>query len=210
MSFYKQFILIILLPVFFNGCSSDIDSIENSDNKITLFNGVHKKEIILSPNGQIVRIETYIDNLPDKSWEADYYDLSDSLEYYGNGQIKTKGYLKNGKQHSLWEYFDREGHLLIQRYFSYGDPTTIWIWYDHDNHDTIDSYELYEDIRDDGILTRYYRSSNIKEKKQYFTKKLTGNYILLYDEISNNGLQKVQVKGQYGIADSLGKKVGNW
>ena len=211
MLFYKRFTLFILFASFFNACSSDIDSIQKSDSKIIFYNSNHIiKEINLNENGQVIGINTYIDGYLDKIWLSDYNNLSDSLEYYGNGQIKTKGYLKNGKQHSLWEYFDRDGHLLIQRYFSYGKPSSIWIWYDHHNYGVIEKYELYNDIRDDGFLTRYYRSSNIKEQKQYSEKKLTGSYTLFYDDLNANGEQLIRLKGQYGMGHNLGLKVGDW
>ena len=68
-----------------------------------------------------------------------------------------KGYLKDGEKHSLRNYFDRDGHLLIERYFSYGKASNIWIWYSHHN---VDYHQIYEDDRNDGSLTRYYQSSN--------------------------------------------------
>ena len=210
MSFYKQFILLSFISIFLHSCNSNVDSIQKSDNKITFYNSDQIiKEINLDDDGHILNINHYIDGRLDKTWLSEYQGLSDSLEYYGNGKIKTKGYLKNGKQHSLWEYFDRDGHLLIQRYFSYGEPSTIWIWYDHHDYHKIDHYTLYDEIRDDGILKRYYRSSNLKEQKQYSEKKLTGDYILFYDTF-NDSQPKIQLKGQYGEGEYLGVKVGDW
>ena len=79
--------------------------------------------------------------------------------------------MKDEKKHSLWSYFDRDGHLLIERYFSYGQPSNIWIWYGHaghhghhdanKTHESISHYEIYTDTRDDGLFYRYYQSSNI-------------------------------------------------
>ena len=220
MLFYKKSILLILSTILFNACDSDSPSIIKSDNKITLFPSSQiKKELYLNGIGQIIQIETFNDGKLNQIWIPDKTMLEDSIEYYGNGQIKTKGYLvyytsdiqkEHPKKHSLWEYFDRDGHLLIERYFSYDKPTTIWIWYDHDNHE-ISKYELYENYRDHGTLKRYYRSSNIKEEKKYFESQLTGDYTLFYDSIHpDSNLPKIQLKGQYGAADSLGKKIGHW
>ena len=57
----------------------------------------------------------------------------------------------------------------------------------------IDDYQVYEDIRDDGILKRYYQSGNVKEQKQYLSNKLNGDYLLFHDNINN----VVQLKGKY-------------
>ena len=218
MSFYKiliPFVVALTLVFFFTSSSNpNLDSIKKESDKIILYDSDQVSKIItLDKNSQIIQIETYVDGHKDKLWVPNYNDISDkpdSVEFYGNGQIKSQGYLKNGKQHSVWQYFDREGHLLIQRYFSLGEPVTIWIWYNHNNHDKIDKYELYDDIRDNGSLTRYYRSGYIKETKSYNQKQLTGDYTLFFNTIDSNGNQLIQLQGEYGAGDDLGIKVGEW
>ena len=233
MSFYKIFIAFAIgfSIIFFltSSSSPNLNSIKKESNQIILYNSDQINKIITlnQDNGQIVKIETYVDGKKDHLWVPDYSNISnqpDSVAYYGNGQIKEQGYLTEaGQQHSLWEYFDRQGHLLIQRYFNYGDPATIWIWYNHDHHNQIDNYELYDDARDNGTLTRYYRPfkinigqeteetiQNIKEIKSYHQNKLTGDYTLFFNALDSSGNQLVQLQGRYGTGDNLGIKVGEW
>tara|TARA_Y100001960_G_C14488179_1_gene735323 strand:- start:26 stop:742 length:717 start_codon:yes stop_codon:yes gene_type:complete len=232
MSFYKTFIafaIVISLAFFFSNGNPNLDSIKKESNKIILYDSDQINKIITlnEDNGQIIKIETYVDGNKNNVWIPNYPNISDepdSVAFYGNGQIKEQGYLtETGQQHSLWEYFDRHGHLLIQRFFSYGEPTTIWIWYDHDNHNQISNYELYDDARDDGSLTRYYRPlkintdqaedkiiQNIKEIKSYHQHKLTGDYTLFFNALDSSGNQLIQLQGKYGAGDDLGIKVGEW
>ena len=183
-------------------CDSYSHDVIKEDSSIVFYNKNSKfKQIEFDNVGHIINIQTFKNNKLNTDWVPDNSNLIDMIEYYGNGQIKVKGYLKNGLKHSLWSYFDREGHLLIERYFSYGKPSNIWIWYNHHSHD-IDYYQIYEDDRNDGSLSRYYQSSNLKEKKEYANQKLNGNYTLFYDNINNS----IQLTGQY----LNGAKSGNW
>ena len=195
---YIKYILIISLTIFLCSCGSEYSEITKKDNSLIFYSSNQiKKEIILNDSHQIIEIKNFDDKKLSTHWVADNVELQDSIEYYGNGKIKTKGYLKSGKKHSLWSYFDRDGHLLIERYFSYGKPSNIWIWYDHHNH--IVRFEIYEDFRDDGQLTRFYHSGKIKEIKQYVDNKLDGLYTLFNNDIDNSI--------QYTTNYHLGKKV---
>ena len=182
-----KYILFIILAACFYSCGSEYSKITKNNNSL-FFHGSNqiKKEIILNDNNQIVEIKIFNDNNLYSQWIPNRIELKDSIEYYGNGKIKTKGYLKNGKKHSLWSYFDRDGHLLIERYFSYGKPSHIWIWYDHHNHHHIKNFEIYEDFRGDGKLTRFYQSGRIKEVKHYANNKLDGEYNLFNNDQENS------------------------
>ena len=197
-----RYILFIILAIFFYSCESEYSKITKRDNHLVFhkFNQI-KKEIILNNDNQIVEINNFNDGNLSTKWISNDIELKDSIEYYGNGKIKTKGYLKDGEKHSLWSYFDRDGHLLIERYFSYGKPSNVWIWYDHHGHHHIEQFEIYEDFRDDGQLTRFYQSGKTKEVKHYLTNKLDGQYILFNNDIDNS----VQHRANY----YLGKKVEN-
>ena len=197
-----KYILFIISAIFFYSCESEYSKITKRENYLVFhkFNQI-KKEIILNNNNQIVEISNFNDGNLSTKWIPNNIELKDSIEYYGNGKMKTKGYLKDGEKHSLWSYFDRDGHLLIERYFSYGKPSNIWIWYDHHDHHHIEQFEIYEDFRDDGQLTRFYQSGKTKEVKHYLTNKLDGQYILFNNDIDNS----VQHRANY----YLGKKVEN-
>ena len=197
---YIKYISFIILAIFLCSCGSEYSKITKKDNSL-LFHASNqiKKEIILNDSHQIIEIRFFNDNNLSSQWVPNSLGLKDSIEYYGNGNIKTKGYLKDGKKHSLWSYFDRDGHLLIERYFSYGKPSYIWIWYDHHNHYHIKNFEIYEDFRGDGKLTRFYQSGRIKEVKHYANNQLDGEYNLFNNDIENSL--------QYTTNYFLGKKI---
>ena len=168
----------ILSITFFVSCGFDNVDIVKNENDISFYrSGKMTKQYILNAQHQIIDIYVYDDGILSTKWLADDMELIDTVEYYGNGNIKTKGYMLNGNKHSLWTYYDRKGHLLIERYFSYGKPSNVWIWYDHYDN-SIQKYEIYSDIRDNGEITRFYRSGGIKEKKNYTANKLNGAYFL--------------------------------
>ena len=197
-----KYILFSMLATFFFSCGSEYSQIIKKDNSLIFYSSNQViKEIILNDNHQIIEIKNFDDSNLISQWIPNDIELKDSIEYYGNGNIKTKGYLKDGKKHSLWSYFDRQGHLLIERYFSYGEPNHIWIWYDHHEHNHIENFEIYKGFRDDGQLTRFYRSGNIKEIKHYLNNKLDGLYTLFNNDNENST--------QYITNYHLGKKIEN-
>tara|TARA_B100000029_G_scaffold312991_1_gene305465 strand:+ start:14409 stop:15020 length:612 start_codon:yes stop_codon:yes gene_type:complete len=187
MIIFTRYITLSLLAILFYSCGSDYSHIAHKDNNLIFYqNGQKKKEIILNNSNQIIEIRNFDDSKLSSKWVSSSVSLKDSIEYYGNGKIKTKGYLKDGNKHSVWSYFDRDGHLMIERYFSYGRPSSIWIWYDHHGNHHIEDFTVYEDFRDDGQLTRFYQSGKIKEIKNYLDNKLHGEYTLFNNDISNS------------------------
>ena len=197
-----NYIVICMLSILLYSCGFNKSEVVKNDNSISFYNSNNKyQEFSLYDNGAIKSIQIYRDGKLDVEWIPEYLNMNDYVEYYGNGQIKIKGFLKNNEKHSLWSYYDREGNLLVERYFSYGKPSNIWIWYNHHDH-KIDHYTIYTNNRDNGFLKRFYRSSNIKEEKNYLGNKLNGTYKLFYDNLKNT----IQIKGLY----KDGVKVGNW
>tara|TARA_B100000029_G_scaffold514775_1_gene618940 strand:+ start:1612 stop:2190 length:579 start_codon:yes stop_codon:yes gene_type:complete len=163
--------------------------------------GVKEKEILTDSLGHIYLIKTFKDGSIDSEWLSDTSGLISTVEYYSNGKPKIEGYLKDNKKHSVWNYYNRSGHLEVKRYFSYDVPSNIWIWYNHDNHG-IDHYTIYTDIRDDGVFKKYYKSGQLKEQKKYSNNKLNGSYTLYYDDDNNTK----KLVGEY--LNNL--KVGEW
>ena len=197
------YLFIVVVATFFISCSENSLHVTKEKNSIIFYNANLKvKQINLDESGVILNIQTFNNNKLETEWIPDNNNLEEFYEYYGNGKVKVKGYLKNQKKHSLWSYYDREGHLLIGRYFSYDMPNNIWIWYDHHDSHKIDKYEIYSDIRNDGSFTRYYQSSNIKEKKNYVYNKLDGEYNLFHDTEENS----IYLKGYY----LAGAKINDW
>ena len=200
---FMIYLFILVFSIFFISCSKNSLDVTKEKNSIIFYDANLKvKQINLDESGIILNIQTFNNEKLETEWIPDNNNLEEFYEYYGNGKVKVKGYLKNNKKHSLWSYYDREGHLLIERYFSYDMPNNIWIWYDHHGHHKIDKYKIYSDIRNDGSFTRYYQSSNIKEKKNYVYNKLDGEYNLFHDSEANS----IYLKGYY----LAGAKINDW
>ena len=125
-------------------------------------------------------------------------NLKIHTEYFTSGGIKSIGYMLNGEMHGNWSYFDRKGHLHIERYFNVGNPTGIWIWYN--DKDQVSKFEIYDQSKYEGVFTQFYKSGRLKKRFIYKTGRLNGAYTSIYE----NGL--VKIKGQY----SNGMQVNTW
>lgn len=181
-----KIIVYSLICVFCISCRFNSSDIDKKDNSIQIYSNDNLiKKYSLNDNHQILDIHKFNDGVLSSHWISNNIELLDSIEYYGNGQIKTKGYLLSGQKHSLWTYYDREGHLLVERYFSYGQPSNIWIWHNHDDR-SVEKFETYPDFRDNGKLIRYFRSGRLKEMKNYKDGKLNGPYFLYKDNNKND------------------------
>lgn len=181
-----KIILYSIISIFYMSCGFNSLDINKVDNSIEIYkNNNLIKKYALNDSHQILDIHNFDDGILSSHWQSNKFELKDSIEYYGNGQIKTKGYLLSGLKHSLWTYYDREGHLLVERYFSYGEPSNIWIWYNLDDR-SVKKFETYPDFRDNGKLIRYFRSGKLKEIKSYINGKLNGPYALYENSIKNN------------------------
>ncbi len=80
------------------------------------FPRAHLKKIIK------VRIAQINASYPNKSGEF--------LEFYGNGVLKAKGKMKQGKLHGYWEWFRKDGTKLRSGSFAAGEQSGLWITYD--------------------------------------------------------------------------------
>ena len=195
----------VLFIFFFISCDSITDTIHFSKNEksvtINKLSSNNVTKVIFDESGTVISVSLlFSDNKLISEWNPVYNQLSDSIEYYGNGQIKAKGYVKDGKSHSHWSYFDRKGNLSVDRYFSYGKPTNIWLWYDT-NGDVM-KYEIFNHIKDDGNFTKYFINGKIKEKRNYVNTKLEGEYKLFYDNSTNSK----KLEGYY----QQGTRIGVW
>ena len=131
MKYKLKLILSLSLCLFLFACIDKKVVVDKDTSAIIFYeSGTITKKINLNDKGLIDNIQTFKNNKLESKWIADNSNLNPFSEYYGNGQIKVKGFLKNNQKHSLWSYYDRDGHLLIDRYFNYGEPTSIWILYD--------------------------------------------------------------------------------
>ena len=90
---YMKYILFIILTVFFYSCGSEYSKITKKDNSL-FFHASNqiKKEIILDDNHQIIEIRIFNDGNLSSQWIPSSVQLKDSIEYYGNGKIKTCRY----------------------------------------------------------------------------------------------------------------------
>ena len=196
-------ILYVLILFLFLSCDiiKDTINISKSEEKLILNNlsNNDRTEIKFDISDKIIEIGLFSDSKLISEWEPVYSQLEDSIEYYGNGQIKAKGYTKDGHFHSHWSYFDREGNLSVDRYFSYGSPTNIWLWYD--KRGDIIQFEIFNHIKDDGNFIKYFRNGKIKEQRNYANTKLDGNYSLHYDNAKNS--KKLEGKYKKGTRNGI-------
>ena len=92
------------------GFLNSISKIIKEDNRLIFSNSVQKqKEIILNEHNQIIEIRNFNDGNLSEKWIPNNIELKDSIEYYGNGKIKTKGQYVYGIPSGVWTFWDRNG-----------------------------------------------------------------------------------------------------
>ena len=88
-----KYILFILISTFFYSCGSEYYEVTKKDSSLLFYTANQiKKEIVLNDLHQIIQIKNFDDKKLSTNWVVDNVVLQDSIEYYGNGKIKTKGY----------------------------------------------------------------------------------------------------------------------
>ena len=55
-------------------------------------------------------------------------------EYYGDGQVKAVGPMKDGHLHGRWKWFRRDGTLMRTGQFSHGRQTGTWTTWDRNGN----------------------------------------------------------------------------
>jgi len=56
--------------------------------------------------------------------------IGEYLEFFGNGVLKAKGKMRQGKMHGYWEWFRKDGTKLRSGSFIHGEQSGLWITYD--------------------------------------------------------------------------------
>ena len=145
MNFQKKIIFIFLPIVLFN-CNGPVSHkiMNNYDDGglkvVSIFQGSSKiQEIEFSNEGNILTRSFYKNNCISGKWTSlESFNSEDLvLNYYGNGELKSKGYLVDDNFHGHWSYYNRYGELESNRYYFHGEPTGDWYSY-HDNHIEVD------------------------------------------------------------------------
>lgn len=62
----------------------------------------------------------------------DTYTVTREVEgsYYPNGQIRSKGTIKNGKRDGVWKWFHKDGTIWTDEKYSNGELDGEWKQYD--------------------------------------------------------------------------------
>jgi len=83
--------------------------------------------------GQVNIEKTYYENGNLKSEiTVNNNDKSDGSAklYYESGKLRTKGFFKEGKEHSIWSIYYENGKLKIESEWNDGNPNGTWKYYD--------------------------------------------------------------------------------
>ncbi|MCU0430079.1 MAG: hypothetical protein MUF42_08920 [Cytophagaceae bacterium] len=95
-------------------------------------------------------------------------------EYYPNGIIKERYFLKESTLDSLYQSFDKDGKLVMMGYYYMGKRKGVWI-----------EWDLNTSNKDSALL--YYDSIGILQKKHFFSEEPELPGRLGYERISTYG-----------------------
>ena len=211
---YQKHLLVITLCIISFNCSGPIthqvtSSFEDGSVKtISIFKGSSIiQEINFSNDGNIITRSFFRNNCLFGRWTSgDFFEDKELVSnYYGNGVLKSEGYIVNNSLHGHWSHYDRYGKLESDRYYFYGEPIGDWYSYYNGNIDV----KHYSYFKGNGNWVEYYNADEnivnnnklkIKESSFFHNAKLSG----LYEYYYKNG--SLKVSGYY--AD--GKKNGEW
>ena len=113
----KSILLIVLIPILFISCNN---SKENNDEQ------------------QEKNVKFYLAENTHNNFTGDVVD------YYSNGQIKTKQSYKDGQKHGKYSYWFKDGNKKAEGIFSSGKRQGTWKWW-HNNDDRY--YEINYEIK---------------------------------------------------------------
>ena len=213
MKFKKHTILIVLAVISFS-CSGPIthkvvEYFDEGDVKtISIFEGESQiQKIEFANDGNILSRSFYQNDCLFAKWiSADFFDSSNIISnYYGDGTLKSQGYIVDNNMHGHWSHYYRNGELESDRYYFHGQP--IGDWYSYHHGDIVVEHYGYDKLN--GSWIEYYNADLnisgenklIKKEVSFFNKnQLTGIYQFYYKD----GILKTS--GYY----IDGKKDGKW
>jgi len=213
MKYQKHLIIVILSTVFFS-CDTSLthkitDSFEDGTVKtISVFKGSSLvQKIDFSNDTNILNRSFYKNGCLFGRWTSGEFfeDENLVLDHYGNGVLKSKGYIIDDNMHGHWSHYDRYGKLENDRYYFHGKPVGDWYSY-HDGEVEVVHYGY---VKGNGNWTEYYNADRniagehrlLKKEISFFNNKnLSGTYEYYY----KNG--NLKLSGYYFD----GKKDGEW
>ena len=117
-------------------------------------------------------------------------------EYYENGQLKTKGTIRDGEVEGRWEEYYEDGQLMTKRTYKAGGYDGPYERYDENGQ--LQMKGTYKDGVVDGWTEEYYENGRLKTKGTY-----TGGYLDgPWEEYYENG--RLMTKGTYKDGDRAG------
>ena len=121
----------------------------------------------------------------------------ESVSYYKNGEIESKGFYLNKLKHGYWEYYWYTGQLRSCGQYNNGEYDGVWKeYFDGRLH----SVNMYKQGKREGEWESYFSNRLLNWKGQYKNDKEEGEWIF-YDIYGN-----ISEKGNY----SNGQRIGIW
>ena len=183
MKFKKHTILIVLAVISFS-CSGPIthkvvEYFDEGDVKtISIFEGKSQiQKIEFANDGSFYQN----DCLFAKWISADFFDSSNIISnYYGDGTLKSQGYIVDNNMHGHWSHYYRNGELESDRYYFHGQPIGDWYSYHHGDIDV----EHYGYDKLNGSWIEYYNADlNISGENKLIKKETDALHVLCSDVI---------------------------
>lgn len=127
-------------------------------------------------NGKIYSIACYNDSGKPEGIKTRYYE---------NGIIMEKSFFFNGVQDSTYQYFEKDGTLLMESSYKVGKKEGIEIWYFSNGR--IQKKIGYQNGVQAGTATYFYSNGNIESTGEYFNDARNGKWYFYY----KNGSLKI-------------------
>ena len=138
-------------------------------------------------NGKIIRFDLYYKN-GQLEERGDEYGNGPWAYFFENGQLRQKGYSKNGRKDGPVLSYSKNGQLLQKRKYKNGKAEGLMEVY-HENGQL--SYIMnFKNGRPDGLFESYYENGNVWQRRYYKNGSRKGPYSEYYE----NG--KLKEKGK--------------
>jgi len=86
-------------------------------------------------------------------------------DYYLNGQLRVRGYLKNVNREGLWREWHMNGQLEREGYYKDGNLNGLWRWWYKNGQLECEGY--YKNDKRDGLWQEWYENGQLKVRGHY-------------------------------------------
>ena len=117
-----------------------------------------------------------------------------------NGQKRSEGTYKDGKEDGLWTHWDNEGSKYEGKVIRKDEEDGIFLsWYETKKKEKLKSYNTWKNGKPNGLLVYWYRNGQKKSEGTYKDGLADG----LHTEWYENGQKKSEKAWKYDSADGL-------